>query len=100
MAVSYSVNADSFVAEKPRVWIDKLAGRMRYDLAPDGKRVAVITPVTAADGEAPKPDHEVVTSAELFRRAAAARTAIWSVSEQALPRELFGTLGMDCQLVH
>jgi hypothetical protein len=41
MAVSYSVNGDSFVAEKPRVWIDKLGGTgfPDWELAPDGKRV-------------------------------------------------------------
>jgi serine/threonine-protein kinase len=56
MAVNYSVNGDSFVAESPRVWIEKLPGT-DIDLAPDGKRVAVITPVESK--EAPKADHEV-----------------------------------------
>ncbi len=56
MAVSYSVNGDSFVAEKPRVWIAKLGGT-QFDLAPDGKRVAVVTPADTPD--APKADHEV-----------------------------------------
>jgi serine/threonine-protein kinase len=54
MAVSYSI-MDTFVAEKPRVWIDKLGGTI--DLAPDGKRVAVMTPVDTP--EAPKASHEV-----------------------------------------
>jgi Tol biopolymer transport system component len=63
MAVSYSVNEDSFVAEKPRVWIDKLGGT-DWDLVPDGKRVAVITPVAAP--EAPKPEHEVVLLLNFF----------------------------------
>jgi hypothetical protein len=57
MSVRYAVNGDSFVPEKPRVWIDKLGGTDYYDLAPDGKRVAVLTPVDTP--EAPKPDHEV-----------------------------------------
>ena len=39
MAASYAVNGDTFVAEKPRVWIAKLGGT-QWDLAPDGKRVA------------------------------------------------------------
>jgi Tol biopolymer transport system component len=56
MAVSYSVNGDSFVAEKPRVWIEKLGGG-DYALAPDGKRVAVLTPVASTQG--PKAEHEV-----------------------------------------
>jgi hypothetical protein len=57
------VNGDSFVAEKPRVWIDKLGGT-NWDLAPDGKRVAVVTPVAAP--ETPKPDHEVVLLLNFF----------------------------------
>jgi eukaryotic-like serine/threonine-protein kinase len=67
MAVSYSVNGDSFVAEKPRVWIEKLGGAVgppNYDLAPDGKRVAVLTPVEST--EAAKPDHEVTFLFNLF----------------------------------
>ena len=63
MAVSYSVNGDSFVPEKPRVWIDKL-GEAFWDVAPDGKRVAVVTPVASA--EAPKPDHEVTILFNFF----------------------------------
>jgi serine/threonine protein kinase len=63
MAVSYSVNGDSFVPEKPRVWIDKLGGTW-WDLAPDGKHVAVVTPVTST--EAPKPDHEAVLLLNFF----------------------------------
>jgi hypothetical protein len=57
MAVRYSLNGDSFVAEKARVWIAKLGGAA-IDLAPDGKRIAVVTPVEGPDG--PKADHEVV----------------------------------------
>jgi hypothetical protein len=65
MAVSYSVNGDAFVPEKPRVWIDKLGGiDSGWDVKPDGKRVAVVTPV--ASGEAPKPDHEVVLLLNFF----------------------------------
>ena len=57
MAASYTVKDGTFVAEKPRVWIAKLGGT-RWDLAPDGKRVLVLTPVESA--EAPKQEHEVV----------------------------------------
>lgn len=63
MAASYSVSGDSFVAEKPRVWIEKLGGTY-YDLAPDGKRVAVLTPVSAPD--APKAGHEVTILFNFF----------------------------------
>jgi hypothetical protein len=58
LAASYTAKGDAFVAEKPRVWIAKLAGALTlglmttWNLAPDGKRVAVVTPVEAA--KAPK----------------------------------------------
>jgi Tol biopolymer transport system component len=67
MAASYSVKGDTFVADKPRVWIAKLGGAVGYttwDLAPDGKRVLVVTPVESA--EAPKQDHEVVFLQNFF----------------------------------
>jgi WD40 repeat protein len=63
MATSYTVKGDTFVAEKPRVWIAKLGGT-QWDLAPDGKRVAVLTPVETAD--APKQEHEVVFLQNFF----------------------------------
>jgi len=56
MGVNYSVNGGSFVAEKPRVWIEDLGGR-DLDLAPDGKRVAVLVPVDTP--EAQRSAHEV-----------------------------------------
>ena len=50
MVVSYSVKGDTFVAEKPRVWSGQsvalaLSGAVgaQYDLAPDGKHIAVAT---------------------------------------------------------
>ena len=72
MAVSYTVKGDAFVPEKPRVWIAKLGAAadqnsfrpQDWDLAPDGKRIAVITPVEAL--EAPKPDHTVVFLMNFF----------------------------------
>jgi serine/threonine-protein kinase len=57
MAVKYKVSGDTFVAEKPRLRIAKLGG-IDWDLAPDGRRVAVLTPVRS--GEAPVREHEVV----------------------------------------
>ena len=67
MAASYAVKGDALVAEKPRVWIAKLGaanGNSLWDLAPDGKRVAVVAPVESA--EAPKPEHEVVFLQNFF----------------------------------
>jgi serine/threonine-protein kinase len=63
LAASYTVKGDTFVAEKPRVWIARLGGT-QWDLAPDGKRVAVVTPVAPAD--APKQEHEVVFLQNFF----------------------------------
>jgi hypothetical protein len=63
MAASYTVKGDTFVPEKPRVWIAQLVGT-QWDLAPDGKRVAVLTPVEGA--EAPKQEHEVVFLLNFF----------------------------------
>ena len=71
MAVSYTVKGDAFVPEKPRVWIAKLGAAAanpnaptRWDLAPDDKRVAVITPVEGR--EAPKSGHTVVFLQNFF----------------------------------
>ena len=55
MAVKYTIAGDAIVAEKPRVWVEKLGGT-EWDLAPDGRRVAVLTSVR----EAPVRKHEVV----------------------------------------
>lgn len=63
MAVSYAIEGDTFVAEKPRLWLDKLGGTV-YDLPPDGKRVAVLTPL--ASPEAPKQEHTVVFLENFF----------------------------------
>lgn len=47
MVLEYTVNGDSFVTGKPRLWSDKhlsYAGYMNLDLAPDGKRFVVQIP--------------------------------------------------------
>jgi serine/threonine-protein kinase len=49
MAVAYSTSAGSIVAEKPRVWAGNVAGSAGFDVAPDGKRLAVILPTVALD---------------------------------------------------
>jgi serine/threonine-protein kinase len=63
MAVAYTATGDTFVAEKPRVWLAKLGGTT-WDLAPDGKRVAVVTPVDTHG--TPNQDHEVVFLLNFF----------------------------------
>jgi Tol biopolymer transport system component len=57
MAVAYTAKKEMFVAEKPRVWLEKLGGTA-WDLAPDGKRVAVVSPVDTPGGF--RHNHEVV----------------------------------------
>jgi Tol biopolymer transport system component/predicted Ser/Thr protein kinase len=47
MVTGYTVNGDSFVPEKPRVWSEKRMASFgnlapSFDLAPDGKRIAAI----------------------------------------------------------
>ena len=68
MAVSYSVSGDAFVADKPRVWIVALGSTTNtpggWDLAPDGKRVLVVTPVEGLD--ATKAEHHVVFLQNFF----------------------------------
>ena len=64
MAVSYTTNGDTFVAEKPRVWIPKLGATGAAVVAPDDKRVAAITPVEAAS--APQQEHEIVMLVNFF----------------------------------
>ncbi len=63
MAVSYTVNGDSFAAEKPRVKIDKLGVATQWDVAPDG-RIAVLTPEGSAQG--PPAEHTVVFLQNFF----------------------------------
>lgn len=58
------VKFNAFVADKPRVWIAALGaalggrrGEIYWDLAPGGKRVAVVTPEGAA--QALHPEHVI-----------------------------------------
>jgi eukaryotic-like serine/threonine-protein kinase len=54
MVVDFQAEGDSFVADKPRVWseIRLPSGRWRdFDLAPDGKRFAVIMPAGETTGK-------------------------------------------------
>jgi Tol biopolymer transport system component len=66
MVVKYKVNGNKFDPENPVVWAKNLGGVQvgNWDVAPDGKRLLVVTPVAA--GEAPKPDHEVTFLLNFF----------------------------------
>ncbi len=58
MTVKYTASGDSFLPEKPRVWLSKLGGSKDFDLAPDGKHLVVVMPAEDTP-EAPKAEHEV-----------------------------------------
>jgi serine/threonine-protein kinase len=54
MVVDYTVSGDSFVRGKPRLWSDRqiyYPGVSNLDLAPDGKRFAVLTMPETAGGQ-------------------------------------------------
>jgi serine/threonine-protein kinase len=54
MAVDYTVESDKFLPGKPRIWSDKqffFAGSSNLDLAPDGKRFAVLAMPEATGGD-------------------------------------------------
>jgi Tol biopolymer transport system component len=57
MVATYAVKGDSFVPDKPRLWSEKrLAGGRsnsikNVDLAPDGKRVAVLMPADTLESQ-------------------------------------------------
>jgi serine/threonine-protein kinase len=51
MVVDYTVEGATFVPGKPRLWSDRqifYTGTMNLDLAPDGKRFAVLAPIETA----------------------------------------------------
>jgi serine/threonine-protein kinase len=63
MAVRYKVQGDAFQADPPRMWTAKPVGTV-FDLAPDGKRLAVVTPVNSPAED--KPEHDVVFLQNFF----------------------------------
>ena len=44
MVASYTVNGDAFAATQPRIWARKKDLGTYFDIAPDGKRFAVVQP--------------------------------------------------------
>jgi serine/threonine-protein kinase len=54
MVAAYTVKGDSFVADKPRVWLEKQLGGVpnkNVDLAADGKRIIALMPVETAEAQ-------------------------------------------------
>jgi Tol biopolymer transport system component len=68
MVAAYTVNGDSFVADKPRLWSEKQIGgavlNKNVDLAPDGKRIVALMPVETA--EAQKAQNHVIFLENFF----------------------------------
>jgi len=69
MAASYAATGDTFVPGKPRAWVSTRVAPGRpnsnaWDLAPDGKRVALLAPVDSSDGG--KQEHVVVLLQNFF----------------------------------
>ncbi|HEY6616901.1 MAG TPA: hypothetical protein VIZ32_20355, partial [Vicinamibacterales bacterium] len=71
MTVAYTVSGDSFVAERPRVWAANVRGAGGFDLAADGKRVAMFVPLATKDASPQENTVVVVLNffEELRRRA-------------------------------
>ena len=55
MVVPYATKEDSFLAGKPRLWSEKrlaqTANSQNFDITPDGKRFAVLMPVTTQEDQ-------------------------------------------------
>jgi serine/threonine-protein kinase len=68
MVANYTAKGDSFVVEKPRIWVGKPLASVglasNYDLAPDGKRFLVLMP---AEGAEPREtQHHVMLALNFF----------------------------------
>ena len=65
---SYSVKGNSFLADKPRIWLEKTlaaaGGPPNFDVSPDGKRIAGLMPAEAP--EAPASQSRVVFLMNFF----------------------------------
>jgi serine/threonine-protein kinase len=70
METDYTVASDAFVAGKPRVWSQRglafLGGCYLYDLAPDGKRFAVVLNPGGPGEPGRKPTDSVVVILNFF----------------------------------
>jgi len=64
MSVGYRVDADSFITDKPRVWATDANTPTGFDIAPDGRRVAILTPVAAKDPA--RQEHTIVVVQNFF----------------------------------
>jgi serine/threonine-protein kinase len=63
ISVGYTATGDSFAPQKPRVWLASLGGALGVDLAPDGKRLLMLT---AASGSAPHAERTLIFVQNFF----------------------------------
>jgi serine/threonine-protein kinase len=73
MVASFTANGDSFVASKPRLWTGKKDLGDIYDLAPDGKRFALLQPEASEQNGPPHGTVLLNFFDELRRRAPASK---------------------------
>jgi hypothetical protein len=70
MATTYIARGDSFTAAKPHMWSEKAlldsGGNYPYDLAPDGKRFAVVLNAAGAEEKAQKSTDSVTVRLNFF----------------------------------
>jgi hypothetical protein len=77
MVANYVVRGESFMADKPRVWFGKklanLGLTINLDLAPDGKRLAVLMPAENPEPRETQSHIKIATNYfdEIRRRVAA-----------------------------
>ena len=64
MSVEYTVQGDTLVPGKPRVWLAKVGAAPAFDLAPDGKHVVILARVTSE--ESARPEHSVMFLQNFF----------------------------------
>jgi serine/threonine-protein kinase len=64
MSVDYTVQGETFVPGKPRVWLDKLGATAAFDLAPDGKHVVLLR--STSSGAATRHEHSVMFVQNFF----------------------------------
>ena len=63
MAVAFNATAESFEAQKPRVWVPHLSSTGGFDPSPDGTRVAVSVPTSTAVA---RPEPSIVFILDFF----------------------------------
>ena len=65
MAVSYTVNGDVFIPDRPRVWLSTGQINSEFDLSPDGKRLITVVSTQQA-AAAPQLEHDIVFLQNFF----------------------------------